>query len=98
MLASDLATFSAEGRRLVSFPVYRHDELASSFEPVMVLLRRSLSAILEDKAIQIPLEDKGQGVRVAHISDVAMRSEEHTSELQSLMRFAYAVFSLKKKK
>src|SRR3546814_4036386 len=26
------------------------------------------------------------------------RSEEHTSELQSLMRHAYAVFSLKKKK
>src|SRR3546814_3779507 len=38
----------------------------------MVLLGRSLSAILEDKAIQIPLEDKGQGVRVSHISDVAM--------------------------
>src|SRR3546814_7100971 len=27
-----------------------------------------------------------------------MRSEEHTSELQSLMRIAYAVFCLKKKK
>src|SRR3546814_3913834 len=27
-----------------------------------------------------------------------MRSEEHTSELQSLMRISYAVFSLKKKK
>src|SRR3546814_9201606 len=27
-----------------------------------------------------------------------MRSEEHTSELQSLMRTSYAVFSLKKKK
>src|SRR3546814_5789767 len=26
------------------------------------------------------------------------RSEEHTSELQSLMRLSYAVFSLKKKK
>src|SRR3546814_8629568 len=26
------------------------------------------------------------------------RSEEHTSELQSLMRFSYAVFCLKKKK
>src|SRR3546814_5292084 len=26
-----------------------------------------------------------------------MRSEEHTSELQSLMRISYAVFSLKKK-
>src|SRR3546814_3804862 len=28
----------------------------------------------------------------------AARSEEHTSELQSLMRISYAVFSLKKKK
>src|SRR3546814_4044483 len=29
---------------------------------------------------------------------VAIRSEEHTSELQSLMRISYAVFCLKKKK
>src|SRR3546814_3928813 len=38
---------------------------------------------------------------IAHLgigdSDVA-RSEEHTSELQSLMRISYAVFCLKKKK
>src|SRR3546814_7329972 len=30
--------------------------------------------------------------------DVHTRSEEHTSELQSLMRISYAVFCLKKKK
>src|SRR3546814_2677196 len=30
--------------------------------------------------------------------DVSARSEEHTSELQSLMRISYAVFGLKKKK
>src|SRR3546814_1157484 len=30
-------------------------------------------------------------------SDRAARSEEHTSELQSLMRISYAVFCLKKK-
>src|SRR3546814_6263294 len=30
--------------------------------------------------------------------DVIRRSEEHTSELQSLMRISYAVFCLKKKK
>src|SRR3546814_17342931 len=30
--------------------------------------------------------------------NAAMRSEEHTSELQSLMRISYAVFCLKKKK
>src|SRR3546814_5178688 len=29
---------------------------------------------------------------------IVMRSEEHTSELQSLMRISYAVFCLKKKK
>src|SRR3546814_9274812 len=33
-----------------------------------------------------------------HPVGVAARSEEHTSELQSLMRISYAVFCLKKKK
>src|SRR3546814_3205686 len=32
------------------------------------------------------------------VSAPATRSEEHTSELQSLMRISYAVFCLKKKK
>src|SRR3546814_4885852 len=35
---------------------------------------------------------------VALLADVPARSEEHTSELQSLMRISYAVFCLKKKK
>src|SRR3546814_9579041 len=34
----------------------------------------------------------------ALLAGVIMRSEEHTSELQSLMRISYAVFCLKKKK
>src|SRR3546814_4939802 len=33
-----------------------------------------------------------------HGAKVVARSEEHTSELQSLMRISYAVFCLKKKK
>src|SRR3546814_8851785 len=32
-----------------------------------------------------------------HVLCVCVRSEEHTSELQSLMRISYAVFCLKKK-
>src|SRR3546814_1616378 len=32
------------------------------------------------------------------LREAAIRSEEHTSELQSLMRISYAVFCLKKKK
>src|SRR3546814_1269292 len=36
--------------------------------------------------------------RARHHEHIALRSEEHTSELQSLMRISYAVFCLKKKK
>src|SRR3546814_5885638 len=38
------------------------------------------------------------GLREAGVLPVALRSEEHTSELQSLMRISYAVFCMKKKK
>src|SRR3546814_1857254 len=34
----------------------------------------------------------------ANLKQLSSRSEEHTSELQSLMRISYAVFCLKKKK
>src|SRR3546814_1076760 len=36
--------------------------------------------------------------RIASSVEMIFRSEEHTSELQSLMRISYAVFCLKKKK
>src|SRR3546814_6777991 len=47
--------------------------------------------------------DVGGRMEIAHHAaparepDVAQRSDEHTSELQSLMRISYAVFCLKKK-
>src|SRR3546814_2609028 len=40
---------------------------------------------------------KGEGVNKLAMRFRAQRSEEHTSELQSLMRISYAVFCLKKK-
>src|SRR3546814_10245502 len=45
-------------------------------------------------------QKKGGGIGVAarEIINGKIRSEEHTSELQSLMRNSYAVFCLKKKK
>src|SRR3546814_6293995 len=39
----------------------------------------------------------GQGDSVVGGGDDIIRSEEHTSELQSLMRISYAVFCLKNK-
>src|SRR3546814_9534034 len=44
-------------------------------------------------------QPRGRGAAAGLVADVqgAGRSEEHTSELQSLMRISYAVFCLKKK-
>src|SRR3546814_5968944 len=50
---------------------------------------------LYDTSIRVPgLEDRTFSPE--HWWEVALRSEEHTSELQSLMRISYAVFCLKK--
>src|SRR3546814_4103016 len=49
------------------------------------------------RAIRGHVYDAVRLVRSAPPSDEADRSEEHTSELQSLMRISYAVFCLKKK-
>src|SRR3546814_4282575 len=38
----------------------------------------------------------GEAQRIRLASQIGPRSEEHTSELQSLMRISYAVFCLKK--
>src|SRR3546814_5552619 len=42
-------------------------------------------------------EELATGLKRGGVLDVVRRSEEHTSELQSLMRISYAVFCLKKK-
>src|SRR3546814_8175324 len=52
----------------------------------------------EMKPVHAGLAAKG-GVMAAHLARAGVtagRSEEHTSELQSLMRISYAVFCLKK--
>src|SRR3546814_6429558 len=45
----------------------------------------------------IPDEPEQISATLVHLVDELGRSEEHTSELQSLMRISYAVFCLKKK-
>src|SRR3546814_5777075 len=71
-------------------------------------LERTLSALApSDGPMCICDPCAGEGVAIAEAahalgpelaSAYAVRSEEHTSELQSLMRISYAVFCLKKKK
>src|SRR3546814_6417641 len=49
--------------------------------------------------IRLPkASERMPGIRSRYSRQKARRSEEHTSELQSLMRISYDVFCLKKKK
>src|SRR3546814_6228329 len=52
----------------------------------------------EDGHVSVTREIARTANAVHHLGAAHVRSEEHTSELQSLMRISYAVFCLKKKK
>src|SRR3546814_9421918 len=57
-----------------------------------------LGARRRGETLSIEIHDTGPGIAAEyHQAIFEERSEEHTSELQSLMRISYAVFCLKKK-
>jgi type VI secretion system protein ImpJ len=68
-MAGEFATFTEATRRPNSYPAYRHEDLQRSFAPVVADLRRSLSAVLEQTAVAIPLQERRYGVRVGPITD-----------------------------
>src|SRR3546814_3499489 len=78
-------------------------EWESFSEYLDALDRRSrdidICALLPHAAVRVyVMGDRAIDLEPANQADIAaMRSEEHTSELQSLMRISYAVFCLKKK-
>src|SRR3546814_10584848 len=61
-------------------------ELQTAFRTSVTNLKSAIAAYVRDRTLP-PADAAAKG-----------RSEEHTSELQSLMRISYAVFCLKKKK
>ncbi|MHC6226193.1 type VI secretion system baseplate subunit TssK [Pseudomonas sp. X10] len=71
-LAGELATFTQADKRARRYPVYRHDALAETFAPVMLDLRRALATVIDARAIQIPLEERQFGIRVAVLPDRAL--------------------------
>lgn len=71
-LAGELSTFTTPGKRPPAWPAYRHDALQPSFEPVIASLRSSLSAVLEQTALPIPVQARKFGVWVAMVPDAAL--------------------------
>src|SRR3546814_7125526 len=74
---------------------WRHRRPRAPYEPArrrtQAASRRGAGSRTDRDAAVAARDSPDQGERIAG------RSEEHTSELQSLMRISYAVFCLKKK-
>jgi type VI secretion system protein ImpJ len=71
-LAGDLATLASSARRPPEFPPYKHDDLVGCFTPVFDELRRMLTSVLEQNALQVELIDRKYGVRTAVVNDLEL--------------------------
>src|SRR5262245_47935690 len=67
--AGELATFTTTSKRPPKIAPYRHDHLRESFDPVILALRESLSKVLTQTAISIPIEPRKFGISVAKVAD-----------------------------
>jgi type VI secretion system protein ImpJ len=72
--AGELATFTTISKRTPKFPGYRHDRLRETFEPVIISLRESMSKVMTQVAIPIPLEPRKFGISVAIVPDKTLFS------------------------
>src|SRR3546814_8004183 len=64
----------------------------------LAMPKRGLTPSCGDRVLDAAIDQFGRhGICGASTRAIAARSEEHTSELQSLMRISYAVFCLKNK-
>src|SRR3546814_8248757 len=70
----------------------RPDQNPDLFEPFLKVIKQRSDAVINITTGGHPSMTLEERLRPA-----TRRSEEHTSELQSLMRISYAVFCLKKK-
>src|SRR3546814_6452024 len=84
-----MGLFRGAGARLGLQPAVGDDEVGDRLDVVEVEARHR-------QARQLHVGGHGDDPGVVRLDQ--RRSEEHTSELQSLMRISYAVFCLKKKK
>jgi type VI secretion system protein ImpJ len=72
LLAGELATFTHESRRPLSFPDYQHDALERCFAPLIQDLQISLGWAPEERAIRIDLEVRPFNLRLALIRDAEL--------------------------
>jgi type VI secretion system protein ImpJ len=68
-IIGDLSTLTSRARRPQEFPVYRHESLQATYEPVMAAMRACLNVVLEQNAVQIPLQKKRFNISTGMVAD-----------------------------
>ncbi|MDX7985945.1 type VI secretion system baseplate subunit TssK [Xenorhabdus sp. 12] len=70
--ATELTSFSSMRIPEEKLPIYDHNNLATCFNHLMLLLRQGLSIVLEEHAILLPLTEYSHGLNVATLPDANM--------------------------
>ncbi|WP_199100895.1 type VI secretion system baseplate subunit TssK [Dyella sp. ASV21] len=65
----ELVTFTDEGRLPQEYPAYQHDNPRASFRMLEETLRRSLSTVLQPRAVSLPITKQQYGVLTAAVQD-----------------------------
>ncbi|GAD64364.1 type VI secretion system baseplate subunit TssK [Aquipseudomonas alcaligenes] len=68
-LLGELATFAADHKRPRLDGRYLHNDQAGSFRKLMEALRQVLSMVLEQHAIELPLQQRQYGIQVSPLQD-----------------------------
>src|SRR3546814_7404650 len=106
-MGKELAVFASQGDALLAGHQRRDGQILGIVDRPEIRLpvgvaeevarpegRREKAAAAVDRRVGVP---QVRGVEDGNAEELEPRSEEHKSELQSLMRISYAVFCLKNK-
>lgn len=68
-LMGELSTYTSNSKRLLSYPMYDHEDLQVTFGPIMLSLRQSLGTVLEQNVMPLELQESKQGIKVSLLKD-----------------------------
>src|SRR3546814_1508458 len=95
-VTGEVAEFAEDGKTITGGQVWQICDVVERLNLPRVTVETNGIGQFAPAVLRAALKQRGLKCAVVTQDSVA-RSEEHTSELQSLMRISYAVFCLKKK-
>ena len=68
-MSGEFATFTSKKRRPAEFKTYDHTKLDACFQHLIQDLRHTLSVVIEQNVIQLPVQERNYGIHVAVLQD-----------------------------